>query len=118
MWQYLSSTQVTNEEKLLLFSLRSNCYPAKNHFKKMSKGNLNCILNSQQVETQSHIIEHCQPVISKLNLTQTMDVNKIYGSLLQKKSARLFLFFLIYKMRKNMINKLLPGKATARTQDN
>ena len=85
----------------------------------MNKGNLNCILNCQQVETQYHIFEHCQPVISKLNLTQTMDVNKIYGSLLEEKNcARLFLFFLIYKMRKKMINKLLPGKATARTQDN
>ena len=55
MQQCLSSTQFTNEEKQLLFSLRSNCYPVKNYFKKMNKGNLNCILNCQQIETQSHI---------------------------------------------------------------
>ena len=114
--QYLSSTQFTNEEKQLLISLRSNCYPEKNYFKKMNKGNLNCVLNCPQVETQSRIIEHCQPVISKLNLTQTMDVNMIYGSVLEQKSAVEF-FFLNYKMRKQIITNLLPGEATARTQD-
>ena len=115
--QYLSSTHFTSEEKQLLFSLRSNCYPAKNNFRKMNKGNLNCILNCQQVETQYHIFEHCQPVISKLNLTQDMDVNKIYGSLLEQKSA-VETFLKIDKMRKQLVNNLLPGEVIARTQDN
>ena len=53
----------------------------------MNKGNLNYIMNCHQVETQSHIFKHCQPVISKFNLGQTMDLNKIYGSLLEQKSA-------------------------------
>ena len=117
MQPYLSSTQFTNEEKQLLFSLRSNCYPAKNNFKKMNKGNLNCIMNCHQVETQSHIFEHCQPVISKLNLAQTMDLNKIYGSLLEQKSA-VEIFSKIDKMRKQIIKNLLPGEEPARTQDN
>ena len=82
----------------------------------MNKGNFICILNCQQVETQSYIFEHCQPVIPKLSPTQDMDVNRKYGSLLEQKSA-LEIFLKIYKIRKQLVNNLLPEEATARTQD-
>ena len=41
--EYLKNSQVTIDEIKLLFSLRSKCYPSKMNFKKLNKGNLNCI---------------------------------------------------------------------------
>ena len=114
---YLTSTQFNSEEKKLLFSLRSNCYPAKNNFKNMNKGNLKCIMNCDAIETQIHIFEHCEPVLSRLNLTETPTLNSIYGSPSEQKSA-VEIFLKIDKMRRHMIKNLLPGEDNARTQDN
>ena len=55
--------------------------------------------------------------ISQNTLIQDMDVNKIYGSLLEQKSA-VETFLKIDKMRKKLVNNLLPVEVTARTQDN
>lgn len=41
---YLISDLFSLEEKYLLSSLRSMCYPAKMNFRKMHKGNLKCSL--------------------------------------------------------------------------
>ena len=90
---YLTSTQLNSEEKRILFSLRSNCYPAKINFKNMNKGNLKCSLNCDEIETQIHIFENCEPVLSRLNLTQTLPLNSIYGSLSEQKSAVELFFF-------------------------
>jgi hypothetical protein len=84
---YLTSTQLNSEEKRILFSLRSNCYPAKINFKNMNKGNLKCSLNCDEIETQIHIFETCEPVLSRLNIAQTIPVNSIYGSPSERKSA-------------------------------
>lgn len=114
---YLISSQFTSEEKNLLFSLRSSCYPAKNNFRNMNKGNLKCNLNCDAIETQIHIFEHCEPVRSKLNLTETPKLNSIYGSLSDQKSA-VEVFLKIDKMRRHMVKNLLPGEDNARTHDN
>ena len=52
---YLVSDLFSVEEKRLLFSLRSMCYPAKMNFQKMNKGNLKCSFQCNQDETQIHI---------------------------------------------------------------
>ena len=39
---YMTDSSFTHNEIKLLFSLRSNCYPAKMNFKKMHKGDLKC----------------------------------------------------------------------------
>ena len=114
---YLTSIELNREEKRLLFSLRSNCYPAKIYFKNMNKGNLKCSLNCDQIETQIHIFENCEPVLSRLNTTETTTLNSIYGSITEQKSA-VKVFLKIDNMRRKMINNLLPGEEDARTQDN
>ena len=115
--KYLLSSQFNSKEKKLLFSLRSNCYPAKNNFRNMNKGNLLCMLNCNQVETQSHIFENCEPVLSRLDQTQLKPLDSIYGSLNEQKSA-VEVFLKIDILRKQLIDNLLPGEAYARTQDN
>ena len=83
----------------------------------MNKGNLKCSLNCDQIETQIHIFENCEPVLSRLNITETITLNGIYGSITEQKSA-VKVFVKADKMRKQMINNLLPGEENARTQDN
>ena len=114
--KYLISSKFSSEEKHLLFSLRSNCYPAKNNFKNMNKGSLLCTLKCRQVETQYHIFEDCEPVLSRLNLTQAIPLDSIYGSPQEQKSA-VEVFLKIDKLGRDMINKLLPGEDIARTHD-
>ena len=52
---YLKSKDITMKEKILLFSLRSGCHPAKLNFRKMNKNNLLCSLKCDAEESQSHI---------------------------------------------------------------
>ena len=37
-------------------------------------------LNYDKIETKIHIFESCEPVLSRLNLAQTIPVNSIYES--------------------------------------
>ena len=113
---YLTSTQFKCQEKRLLFSLRSNCYPVKINFKNMNKGNLKYRMNCDEIETQIHIFVTCEPVLSRLNIAQTIPVNSIYGSPSEQKSA-VELFSKVDKMRRLMIENFLPAEYIARTQD-
>ena len=63
---YMTDSSFTHNEIKLLFSLRSNCYPAKMNFKKMHKGDLKCFFHCDEEETQLHIFENCQPIRRKL----------------------------------------------------
>ena len=72
----------------------------------MNKGNLKCRLNCDEIETQIHIFENCEPLLSRLNIAQTIPVNSIYGSPIEQKSA-VELFLKVDKMRRLMIDNLL-----------
>ena len=117
MQKYLTSNQFNREEVKLLYSLRSKCYPSKANFKNMNKGNLKCIFLCDQVETQEHVFQHCEPILRRLKLTHTEQIKSIYGSPLEQKSA-IQIFVKIDQMRKLMIDNLPPGETNARTQDN
>ena len=82
----------------------------------MNKGSLTCIFKCDQIETQDNVFEHCEPVLAKLKFRHTQKVENIYGSLTEQKSA-IQVFTKIDQIRKNMIDNLPPGGATARTQD-
>ena len=56
---YLNSNMFNNEERKLLYSLRSRCHPAKLNFRKMNKNNLFCSLGCNELEDQIHIFEKC-----------------------------------------------------------
>ena len=76
---YLISRKVSMEEKRLLYSLRSICYPAKMNFRKMFKGNLQCSLQCNAEETQDHIFENCEP--NKTQISDCVNLRYIYGTL-------------------------------------
>ena len=46
-----------------------------------------CKLSCDKMETKIHIFESCEPVMSRLNLAQTIPVNSIYESPCEQKSA-------------------------------
>ena len=83
----------------------------------MNKGNLNCIFLCGQEETQEHVFQHCEPILTKLQLTHIEQIKNIYGSPTEQKSE-IQIFVKIDQMRKQMIDKLPPGELNARTQDN
>jgi hypothetical protein len=84
---YITINQFSLKQIKLLYSMRSNCYPAKMNFKKMHRGDLKCIFLCDQEETQLHIFEHCQPIKLKLNIISTMKLSYIYGTLSEQLEA-------------------------------
>ena len=111
---YLVSDQLCLEEKNLLASLRSMCYPAKMTFRKMHKGNLECSLQCDNDETQVHIFEACTPILSRLNIPHTVKIQDIYGSIDVQRSA-VKIFRKIDSIRSNLLSYILPGEVVART---
>ena len=81
---YLTSKLFNNEERNLLYSLRSKCHPAKNNFRKMNRNNLFCSLGCQNIEDQFHIFKNC-PILS--NCEQNPPLEFIFGDILKQKEA-------------------------------
>ena len=112
---YLTSNEISIEQKQLLFSLRSKCFSAKMNFKKMNKGNLGCRFHCDSEETQNHIFENCQPI--KAWVSEPVKLNDIYGSLEDQIKA-IQTLSKIDNVRKVMIEDILPGGLGARTHVN
>ena len=111
---YLVSSDLSLPEKQLLWSLRSKCYPAKMNFSKMNKGNLMCSFLCQSDETQSHIFEHCQPILSRISYPTNVNLDDIYGSIDDQVRAIKSLIKIDH-IRRAMKEDILPGGFTART---
>ena len=116
MQEYLTNGEFNRDEIKLLYSLRSKTYLAKANFKNMNKGNLKCVFQCDQIETQEHIFQNCEPILRRLNLHHIEQIKSVFGSPNEQKMA-IQVFIKIDKMRKYMID-LPPGGATARTQNN
>ena len=112
---YLTSNEISIEQKQLLFSLRSKCFSAKMNFKKMNKGNLGCRFHCDSEETQIHIFENCRPI--KARVSDPVKLNDIYGSLEDQIKA-IQTLSKIDNVRKIMIEDILPGGLGARTHVN
>ena len=111
---YLVSDLFSIEEKRLLSSLRSMCYPAKMNFRKMNKGNLKCSFLCNEDETQMHIFQECTPLLSRLNISHTVEMKDIYGNINEQSSA-IKTFLKIDGIRRILLNDILPGGVVART---
>ena len=88
------------------------------NFKKMNRGNLNCILKCFTEETQHHIFQTCKPVLDKLKLSEIPDFSLIYGTPAEQKCA-IQVFLKIDDMRKQLQklqDNLPPGGVDARTR--
>ena len=112
--EYLINGQFSQEEINLLFALRSKSYAAKMNFKRMNKGDLKCIFQCDQLETQLHIFKNCRPIQNQLKYIQTMKIENIYGTVSQQKEA-ISVFIKIDHMRNFMKSDILPGGSDART---
>ena len=91
---YLSSSSINNNEKKLLYILRSKCHNSKMNFRKLNRNNLKCVLGCQQNEDQVHVFTQCQPLMNRLNILDDIQYNNILGSLPQQ----IELIKLLYKI--------------------
>ena len=57
---YLTSNNMNNTQKELLFNWSSNCHKLKSNFKKLYKNNIQCSLGCPQVEDQHHTFVTCE----------------------------------------------------------
>jgi hypothetical protein len=103
---YLINGLFSQEEINLLFSLRSKSYGAKMNYKKMNRGDLKCVFQCDELETQLHIFENCRPIQNRLNFRSTMKIQNIYGTVSQQKEAILVLLK-IDNMRNLMKSEIL-----------
>ena len=111
---YLISDLFSLEEKYLLSSLRSMCFPAKMNFRKMHKGNLKCSLKCDDDETQLHIFEACTPILARLDFPHTVRIKDIYGNIEEQRNA-VKIFMKIDSIRSILLSDILPGGIVART---
>ena len=81
MQSYLSSKALNNEEKELLFNLRSKCHSGI-FFRKMNRNNINCVLECPSNEDQRHVFLHCRPVLKLVNHNSISSYEDIFGTLL------------------------------------
>ena len=70
---YLASSYLNNKECELLYLLRIHRYNPKSNFRKLHRKSLNCIFGCSSIEDQNHIFTNCQPIKSKLNITQPVN---------------------------------------------
>ena len=102
--QYLNSKYFGKKEVQLMSLLRSKCHQSKDNFRKMNKKNMKCSLGCDSIETQYHIFEQCVPVIEQLRLKESINLDKIYGTLEEQKSIIQSLIQ-IDECRKQLIEK-------------
>ena len=105
--KYLTSNKFSNEERNLLYSLRSRCHDSKNNFRKMNKHNLRCIFGCTSLEDQRHTFIICQKIRCQLNLKDTRYEN-IFSDIDKQKEA-IEIFLRINDKRKEEKDKLPPG---------
>ena len=108
MQPYIKNGSFTLEEIKLLFSLRSKSYPAKINYKKINKGNLKCSFQCDSDETQEHIFQNCQPILSRISYPAIINLKSIYGTVDDQLSIIKNLTD-VDKIRRLMNEEILPG---------
>ena len=107
---YLTSSFFNNKERELLYLLRSHCYNSKSNFRKLHRNSLECMFGCFNIEDQNHIFTNCQPIKSKLNITQSVNYEYIFGTLNEQQQV-ISTLMTIEETRVHMKQHLLPGGA-------
>ena len=102
---YLTDSRFSREERELVAALRSRCYNAKINFRKLYKGNLQCSLGCQNIESQLHIFSQCKVLKSDLH---TEDYNSLFSDVNKQKQV-INIFISIEKKRQSLRDGALPG---------
>ena len=105
---YLTSSYFNNKERELLYLLRSHCYKSKSNFRKLHRNSLKCIFGCSSIEDQNHIFTNCQPIKWKLNLTQSVNYEYIFGTLNEQPQV-ISTLLTIEEARVHMKQRILPG---------
>ena len=106
---YLVSNSLNNEEKQLLYNMRSNCHSSKINFKKMYKNDTKCTLKCPQDEDQRHIFMQCQPLLSLVEQSGLISYEDIFQTL-EKQIVTIKSFIQIEQLRNHIKNKhFSPG---------
>ena len=106
---YLISNCLNNEEKQLLYNMRSNCHSSKMNFKKLHKNNTSCSLKCSQDEDQRHVFMQCQPIFKILEQSRIICYEDIFQPL-RKQIVAIKCFIQIDQTRNHIKkNHLLPG---------
>ena len=112
---YLRSKFFRNNERNLLYALRSNCHTSKFNFKKMYRDGLQCRFGCNAIETQVHTFTQCKTLLQEAKLEQTfLNFNDIFGNTCAQKKI-IEKFVIIEQTRNELKEKLLPGGEAART---
>ena len=99
---YLTERRFSKNERKLLVLLRSRCFSAKVHFKKLFKENLQCSLGCSYNEDQNHIFTQC----IWLNHSRDIAYENIFkGTNEQKQAIEVFIQKEI--QRKHLLDNLL-----------
>ena len=85
--QYLTEPGFTYKEIYLLYSLRSRSHPAKNNYRKMYNGQIQCTFDCLSDENQQHIFEECKPLREGLHLKEGIKLQDVYGDIKLQKAA-------------------------------
>ena len=106
---YLTTKLLNKSEKKLLYLLRSKCHSAKNNFRKLHKSSVQCIFQCSENEDQRHAFSHCQSIIKKIDGSDKVQYEQIFGPLHEQRDA-IRIFSKIDQLRNHTIKKhLLPG---------
>ena len=106
---YLTTKELNNSGKELLFNLRSNCHSSKQNFRKMNKNNTNCIFQCPQIEDQRHSFTQCTQILNTISNAYTTKYEDIYGTI--NEQIKSTIIFLKIEKKRNHHKKyhLLPG---------
>ena len=113
---YLSTNLLNNEQKELLYILRSKCHESKMNFSKMHKNNMKCVFGCSYVEDQKHAFLYCWPIVSQIENHHITQYDNIFGTL-QEQVDTVEIFSNIQKRNKHTLlmngtDKTLPGGQT------
>ena len=106
---YLTTKLLNTNQKKLLYLLRSKCHNAKIYFKKLHKNDFQCVFQCSASEDQRHAFSKCQPIIKKINGSDQVQYEQIFGSLHEQIEV-IKIFSKIDQLRSHIIKKhLRPG---------
>ena len=73
----------------------------------MHRRNLNCSLQCNDPETQIHIFEACQPILSKLDIQHNVKIQDIYGNINEQLNA-IKIFMKMDSIRTTLLDDIIP----------
>ena len=113
--QYLISSEITLEEKRLLFQIRNKSCDVKTNYRKQYSNNMLCRLCDQQEESEMHLLM-CDEVVDEELKTEikNIDFSDLWASFAKQKCA-IRVFNKLFKLRNLKYEK---KKLSHRTQVN